>query len=123
MRTVTIDNYESLLKECIESGEFNPLELRFPVDDKIFYYDLRFYTFLASHEDPNDTIFRVLGIDKYEFCDKVYGKRAARTDFPEYHGDDITMMYKIAYAIFDECKSRLIPVKKIVLDSLEEIEL
>jgi hypothetical protein len=58
-------------------------------------------SFVAFYHVPNGEIFTRLGItDRYAFCEKAYGYKPGRGDWPQYRDDDYRALTRLVRKLF-----------------------
>lgn len=61
--------------------------------------------YLRKDAGSNDEVFRHLGVDKVDFCEKAYGYKPydyGRDTFPETELDDMDALFRVTKAIFEK---------------------
>ena len=115
---ITNENYEYILPTL---SQFNlDDKIIFTVNETEFHYRPVNSLFLNYRGfGDNDTIFKILKIDPYDFCAKSYGSYPYGGIFPEVPDGDPRKLVQVTYDLFEECKKRCLPpVKKIELSDL-----
>jgi len=117
--TITNENYKELLNSEVEFGHTD--NLVFTIGDKnlTYYFASRF---LANHNGWNDEIFKVLGLDKIEFCTKSYGYQPRSGDFPECCKDCRKCLRQVAYDLFEECEKYSLSCKSLKMTDISSLQ-
>lgn len=117
---ITADNYKEVIRyrklhnQSLYGAEDRVL---FQVNDDKYEYCCA-SSYLSSRRGLNDIIFDVLGLDKVEFCTKVYGHKPGSGTFPVCRINSTECMYNIVEALMEECIKMTHPIKKVDLQDL-----
>lgn len=117
---ITADNYKEVIRyRKLHNQSLYDAEDRvlFQVNDDKYEYRCE-PSYLSSRSGLNDIIFDVLGLDKVEFCTKVYGHKPRGGVFPVCVVNQTEGMYNIVEALMEECIRVSHPVKKVNLQDL-----
>lgn len=125
MATININNYKEALHAGKISGiplyEFNDL-IEFEFDNIKGQHRILQYYAQSNHlrgcNTFNDSIFDELGLNKQEFCKKIYGHTPREGLFPECRTDSFNCIYNIVEALFDECVKNNKSVNKINIEDI-----
>lgn len=114
------DNYAQALDECYKTGRSLydlAVTIKFDVNGSIFVYCPQ-ERFLNNAFGSNAAIFKALGLDKVDFCKKIYGHVPTDGDFPESRKFHKDCVYNVTRALFNECVGINKAVEKIPLTSI-----
>lgn len=114
------DNYAQALDECYKTGKsLRDLDvtIKFDVNGSIFVYRPE-ERYLSNLFGSNVAIFKALGLDEVNFCEKIYGHTPSDGSFPESRKFHKDCVYNITRALFNECIGINKNVEKIPLTSI-----
>lgn len=121
MVELTNDNYLRTLNfienHSIQIHTLNLL-IVFTIGDRILQYTLASH-YLRNLNGDNGRIFTELNLDKYKFCESVYGYKPQHGDFPECRLNTNECLMKIIKALFDECCNSTVPIEKLSITSIK----
>lgn len=119
---ITLDNYRNVLanKMAKHIGILPTDEIIFSVNGKTFSYYNRERYLVCSNDSYNSAIFKELGLDPMEFCEKVWQVTPEPGDFPEYPSSlpGWAPAIQIVTALFEECALQSKPVKQLDIEPL-----
>ena len=119
---ITLDNYKKVLADKMAKhiGILPTDEIIFSVNGKNFIYYNQERYLVCGNDSYNSAIFKELGLNPIEFCEKVWHLTPDPGDFPEYPSltPGWAPAIQIVTALFEECALQSKPIKQLDIEPL-----